>query len=256
MHQRDQEKPMSWLSQLEVGMPVYATDGMLGSIVSVPRVDLGDPTAPAEVIVLASPENTGPGVEEFRRFSRDMVDRVETRGVHLNLARAEVPSASAAVAAAHRRLRPNANRLHIPLAEERVEIDTRVRELGYVEVRKKVEEYLDERVVPLRHQQVHVERVVVDEVIPEVIGPYMDGDVYVVPVIEEEVVVTTRLRLKEELRIHRTLAEHEERVQTPFRRERLVLREHWYDPEQSSASAIQERNIDGLDQDTIVHSTK
>ena len=48
---------MSWLSRLEVGMQVYATDGLLGSVASVPRVDLGDPSAPAEVIVLASPEN-------------------------------------------------------------------------------------------------------------------------------------------------------------------------------------------------------
>jgi stress response protein YsnF len=57
----------------------------------------------------------------------------------------------------------------------------------------------------------------------------MDGDVYVVPVIEEEIVISTRLRLKEELRVHRYVAERDETIQTPFRRERLVVEEHRYD---------------------------
>ena len=69
----------------------------------------------------------------------------------------------------------------------------------------------------------------VDRVIPEMIEPYMDGDVYVVPVIEEEVIVTRQLRLREELRIRRAVSEHTELVQTPFRRERAVVEEHWYD---------------------------
>jgi uncharacterized protein (TIGR02271 family) len=241
---------VSWLSRLEVGMGVRATDGVLGSIVSVPRVDLGDPTAPAEVIVLASQENAGPGVEEFRRVTRDMVDHVDGRTVHLNVARSDVPRASAAVAEAQRRLRRSGEHLRIPLVEEQVEVNTRVRELGYVQVQKKVEEYLDERVMPLRYHEVHVEHVPIDEVVPSFIEPYMDGDTYVIPVIEEEVIVTTRLRLKEELRIRRSTAEQSQTVQTPFRRERLLLREHWYDHEADGAAAEgHARYVDGVDEE-------
>jgi uncharacterized protein (TIGR02271 family) len=225
---RHEERDVSWLSRLDVGMTVHATDGPLGSIASVPRVDLGDPSAPAEVIVLASGSNAGPGVEEFRRVTRDMISRVDERNVYLNLARAEVPRASAAVAAAHRRLPEGSERFTIPLAEEEIDIATRVVELGYLRIQKKVDEYLDERVVPLRHQEVQVERVPVNEVIPEMIAPYMDGDVYVVPVIEEEVIVTRQLRLREELRIRRTVGEHEETIQTPFRKERVRVEEHWH----------------------------
>jgi len=228
---------MTWLSKLAVGMPVYTTDGLLGSIVSVPRVDLGDPSAPAEVIVLASQENSGPGVEEFRRVTREMVERVEPGGAYLNLARREVPPASEAVSAAHRQLRDGDSHLTLPLVEEQIQVGKRVVELGHLSVRKKVDEILDERAVTLQHQQVEVERVPRDEVIPEFIEPYMDGDVYVVPVIEEEVVVQTRLRLKEELRIKRTVGTHEELLRTPVRRERVLVEEHWHDQDGHGAEA-------------------
>jgi uncharacterized protein (TIGR02271 family) len=208
-------------------MPVYATDGLLGSIVSVPRVDLGDPSAPAEVVVLDV--QAGPGVEEFRRITRDAIDRVENRALYLNLSRAEAPHASAVVASAHRQLPTPGERLSVPLVEEAVEIDRRVVELGYVHVHKAVEEHIDEQEVSLRHQQVEVERVPVDRVITDLIDPYMDGDVYVVPVIEEEVVVTRRLRLKEELRIRRSAGERLQTVRTPFRRETVTIDERWYD---------------------------
>jgi uncharacterized protein (TIGR02271 family) len=224
---------MTWLSQLEVGMPVVATDGPVGSVASVPRVDLGDPSAPAEIIVLASGDNAGPGVEEFLRLRRDMIARVQGREIYLNVARRDVPRASAAVAAAHR-LNGGEERLTIPLVEEQLDIATRVVELGHVTVRKKVDEFLDERAVTLRHQEVEVERVPVDQLVPELIQPYMDGDVYVVPVIEEEVVIERRLRLKEELRIRRVLGQHDETLQTPFRRERVSIEEHWLDGRQST----------------------
>jgi uncharacterized protein (TIGR02271 family) len=241
---------MSWLSRLDVGMPVHARDGILGTIVSVPRVDLKDPTAPAEVIVLASPENAGPGVEEFRRVTREMIDRVEGARVLLLVTRAEVPRASAAVAEAQRRLRQSSQELRVPLAEERVTLETRVRELGYVQAHKKVEEYLDERDVPLRFHEVHVEHVPVDEIVPEFIAPYMDGETYVIPVIEEEVVVSTRLRLKEEIRVRRTTAQQTQTVRTPYRRERLVVSEHWHDtPDGTTDPRAQPRYVDGLADD-------
>ena len=223
---------MGWLSRVHVGMHVHATDGLLGSVASVPRVDLGDPSAPAEIIVLASSNNAGPGVEEFRRLTREMIEWVEPDALHLNLPRSSVPSASSAVSAAHRRLRDGSEPLRIPVVEEEVHVDTRVVELGHVTVQKKVDEFLDERTLTLRQQHVEVERVPIDRIVDEVIEPYMDGEVYVVPVIDEEVIITRRLRLKEELRVRRLVGEREELVQAPFRRERVVVNQHWYDGRQ------------------------
>jgi stress response protein YsnF len=210
-------------------MQVHATDGLLGTVASVPRVDLGDPSAPADIIVLASPQNAGPGVEEFRRVTRDMIERVEPNALRLNLARSDVPRASAAVSATHRRLYDSEQRLVVPVVEEEVRVDTRVVELGHVTIQKKVDEFLDERTIALRHQQVEIERVQVDRVIDEMIEPHMDGDVFVVPVIEEEIIITRRLRLKEELRVRRTVGQRDEVVQAPFRRERVIVTEHWND---------------------------
>jgi stress response protein YsnF len=220
-----EEGAMSWLTHLSVGMPVVALDGPLGVITSVPRVDLEDPATPAEVIVLANAETAGPGVEEFLRVTYPMVDRLQNGVLHLGLARRDVPPASASVAATQR-LRGTADGLTIPVVEEQIEVQTRVVDLGYVHLRKEVEQQLDERTLQLRHQEVQVEHVPVDQVIPELIEPYMDGDAYMVPIIEEEVVVERRLRLKELLRITRVTAEHEQTLRTPYLSERVVVEEH------------------------------
>lgn len=209
-------------------MPVEAQDGPVGSIASIPRVDLNDSTSQADIIVLANQANAGPGVEEFLRVPRTMIDRVDHDTLFLNVQRRSVPRASAAVSATHR-LGESGMHMTIPVSEEVIEVTPQVVELGYLRVQKKIDEYLDEQSVRLRQHDVHVERVPVDEIIPEAIEPYMDGDVYVVPVIEEEVVIQRRLRLKEELRVHRTVAERDELVQTPFRRERVVVNEYRYD---------------------------
>lgn len=218
----------SWLAKLSVGMQVVATDGMIGSIASVPRVDFDSPTSQADVIVLANNENSGPGVEEFMRVPRDMIERIQDGVLYLNVPRNQVPRASAAVSATQR-LRTPGETMTIQLSEEHVEVETRVVERGYLRVQKKVDEYLDEQIVRLQHHEVQIEHVPRDEVIDEPIEPYMDGDVYVVPVIEEEVIIQTRLRLKEELRIHRIVAERTETIETPFRRERVVVEEHRYE---------------------------
>jgi stress response protein YsnF len=209
-------------------MPVHATDGAVGSITSIPRVDLADPTSPAQVLVLANSETAGPGVEEFLRVTHDMVDRIENSTLYLNVRRIEVPPASAAVSATQR-LKGGEESFAIPVFEEQMGFQTRVVDLGHVHIQKKVEELVDERTLSLRHQEVQVDHVPVDRIVPEIIEPYMDGDVYVIPVIEEEIVVERRLRLKEFMRVSRTVAEHPETVRTPFLRERVLIEEHWLD---------------------------
>lgn len=219
---------MSWLANLTAGMNVVAQDGPVGTVVSVPRVEIDDPTLPADIIVLANPESAGPGEEEVLRVPREMVERVEGDTVYLNADRRSVPRASSAVAATHR-LKTDASPVTVKAHEEVVDVTPRVVERGYVSIRKKVGEYLDEQTLQLAQHEVQIDHVPIDEIVPEYIEPYMDGDVYVVPVIEEEVVIQRRLRLKEEIRVHRSVVERTETIQTPFRRERVVVTEHHYD---------------------------
>lgn len=216
---------MSWLANLSAGMNVMAQDGPVGTVVSVPRVEIDDPTLPADVIVLANPESAGPGEEEVLRVPREMIERVERDTIYLNAERRAVPRASSAVAATHR-LKMGSSGMTMRAHEEVVEVTPRVVERGYLSIKKKVGEYLDEQTVRLSHDEVQVEHVPVDEIVPDYIAPYMDGDVYVVPVIEEEVVIQRRLRLKEEIRVRRNTVERTETIQTPFRRERVVVTEH------------------------------
>ena len=100
----------------------------------------------------------------------------------------------------------------MPLVEEQLQVEKRSVARGRVQVRKRVverEEVVDE---PLLHQEVTVDRVPVDELIEGEPPPIrMDGDVLIIPVFEEVLVVEKRLLLREELRIVR----HQSTVSRP-----------------------------------------
>src|SRR3954469_15149605 len=88
----------------------------------------------------------------------------------------------------------------IPVVREDVEIGKRVQETGRVVVH--VEPHVKAQVVnvPLVEQDVHVERVPVNRQVDAPAPPRQEGDVTIVPVYEEILVVQKRLVLKEEIR--------------------------------------------------------
>ena len=92
----------------------------------------------------------------------------------------------------------------IPLYEETARIEKRVVEGETVFVRKTVQ--LRDEVVEteLRHETVEVERVRLDRIVETAPGIREEGDVMIVPVVEEVLVVEKRLILREEIRIRRT----------------------------------------------------
>jgi uncharacterized protein (TIGR02271 family) len=95
----------------------------------------------------------------------------------------------------------------VPVVAESVEVGKRKVETGKVRVRKTVrstEKVVDE---PLIHEEVDVERVPVNRVIDEAIGPRQEGDTLIVPLLEEVLVVEKRLMLREEIRITRRRSE-------------------------------------------------
>ncbi len=89
----------------------------------------------------------------------------------------------------------------IPRIEEVAEITKRVVETGRVRVHKSVTEdpfTVDEPTIRERYE---VERVSVNRVVEAPEAARTEGDTIVIPVYDEEVVTTTRLILREELRL-------------------------------------------------------
>ena len=91
----------------------------------------------------------------------------------------------------------------IELAEEQLEIGKREVERGRVVVRTRVEERDEIAEIELRQDEVTVERI--SRGVPVETTPTVreEDGVLIVPVVEEQLVVTTRLILKEEIRITR-----------------------------------------------------
>jgi uncharacterized protein (TIGR02271 family) len=67
---------------------------------------------------------------------------------------------------------------------------------------------------PLEYDKVEIDRVPVNRAIKRAVAPHYEGDVLVIPVVEEVVVVRKQLMLKEELRIRKRAMRtvHKERV--------------------------------------------
>jgi uncharacterized protein (TIGR02271 family) len=92
----------------------------------------------------------------------------------------------------------------VALAEERLLVGKREVERGRVVVRTRVEEREEIAEAALRSDAVSVERVPVNREV-EAAPPVREEDgVTIIPVLEEQMVVLTRLVLKEEIRITRT----------------------------------------------------
>jgi uncharacterized protein (TIGR02271 family) len=111
----------------------------------------------------------------------------------------------------------------IELREEQLIAHKELHELGEVEIRKVVEETPGRLEVDAFSEEVHVEHVPVGQTVSERKEPWQEGDVMVVPVYEEQLVVTKRLVLREELHIRRVRTTERQLYEDTLRRERLVV---------------------------------
>ena len=91
----------------------------------------------------------------------------------------------------------------IPLVEERLEVGKRQVESGRVRVRVAVD--TREEIVPaeLAHDEVAIRRVPHNVPVAELPGVRLEGDVTIIPVVEEQLVVEKRLVLVEEIHVVR-----------------------------------------------------
>jgi uncharacterized protein (TIGR02271 family) len=89
----------------------------------------------------------------------------------------------------------------IPVVEEEVVAGAKPVKTGSVRVDKHVEQRVRRIQAPLVHEEVEVKRVPVNRVVEQVPTVRRKGAVIIVPVVEEELVVTKRLILKEEIHL-------------------------------------------------------
>lgn len=96
---------------------------------------------------------------------------------------------------------PAAPALVVPVIAETLRVDKHSVETGRVVLHKTVHTTTATADVPLRQETVQVQRVAVNRYVDEAPAVRYEGDTMIVPVLREEMVVTKRLLLVEELHV-------------------------------------------------------
>lgn len=112
----------------------------------------------------------------------------------------------------------------VPVIEEELVAGTRPVKTGSVRVEKHVERRIRRVDLPLLKEAVEVKRVPVNRVVNEPPAIRRLGDTIIVPVVEEQVTITRRLVLKEEVHIQRRRSRERVVKDIPVERERAVVR--------------------------------
>jgi len=118
----------------------------------------------------------------------------------------------------------DARGLVIPVVEEQLELSRERVETGRVRISKSVEtrEVLVDD--PLKRETVRVEHVPINQVVTGAVPQVREeGDVTVIPILEERVVTRTELVLVEEVRIHREHSEYHDPQRVTLRKEVVAV---------------------------------
>jgi len=118
----------------------------------------------------------------------------------------------------------------VPVTEEQLEVSRRVVDTGRtLRMRKHVEEQLVRAEDSVVHETVDVERVPIGRVLEAPVAVRQEGDVTVIPVVEERTVTRKELVLVEEIRLTRRREARPVSADLTLRRERVVIER--FDPE-------------------------
>jgi len=124
---------------------------------------------------------------------------------------------------AHRMLGPDERT--IELREERLVAHKELRDVGEVEIRTEVEDVPGRLEVEAYREEVEIEHVAVNRVVSERVDPWEENGVLIVPVYEEQLVVTKRLVLREHLRLRRFSTVEHQLFEDVLRRDRVVVQD-------------------------------
>jgi uncharacterized protein (TIGR02271 family) len=111
----------------------------------------------------------------------------------------------------------------IPLVEERLAVSRQEVETGRLRVRITVDEHEEKVGAELRHDEVEIRRVPKNEALTELPGVRTDGDVTIIPVVEEQLVVEKRLVLVEEIHVVRRTETERREVPVTLRTEQADI---------------------------------
>jgi uncharacterized protein (TIGR02271 family) len=205
------------------GAPIEATDGRLGTVEEVVvRPETGEL---AYLVVRRG------WTDRLLHVAAVQVDRIEAGGaggggVRLRVTREEAERLSAGVhqqAAGGAVARREGDRVTVPILEERLGVETRVVDLGELRVHKRVETEEARVTREVTRDHLDVERVPVGRPLEAPAEARVEGDWYVVPIMEEVLVVHKQLVLTEEVRIRRRPVAESQEVRETLRRERGEL---------------------------------
>jgi uncharacterized protein (TIGR02271 family) len=111
----------------------------------------------------------------------------------------------------------------IALREERLVAHREMEQIGEIVVRTEVESVPGRLEVEAQREEVQIEHVPVGQIVTERSEPWEEDGVLVVPVYEEQMVVTKRLVLREHLRVRRVRSVERQLFQETLERERVVV---------------------------------
>ncbi|ALN71837.1 DUF2382 domain-containing protein [Aureimonas sp. AU20] len=111
----------------------------------------------------------------------------------------------------------------IELLEEFAVVSKRVVTTGSLSVRTVTETFDEEVAAHLSGTKAVVERVAIDRIVETIPQTRVEGDVTIVPVFEEVLVVERRIRLVEELHIRHETTSESVRLPVSVRRQRAVI---------------------------------
>lgn len=113
----------------------------------------------------------------------------------------------------------------IPVIEEQLLVDKRVVEKGRVRISKSVRERDETVNIPLIEENVQVERIPINQYVSEPPPPVRyEGNVMIIPVLREVVVVEKRLVLVEELRVVKKQTQTQQTQKVRLRREEVSVK--------------------------------
>ena len=123
------------------------------------------------------------------------------------------------------RLTGVANETVVPLIEENLQVQKQWVEAGALLIKKEVETQTQTLPADLAYEEVYVERVPVNQALGEneQAGPRQEGDTLVIPVIEEELVITKRRIVREEIRVTKRQAHRQQEMSGEVKREHIYV---------------------------------
>jgi uncharacterized protein (TIGR02271 family) len=111
----------------------------------------------------------------------------------------------------------------IPLVEERLAVSRKEVETGRLRVRISVDEREEQVAAELARDEVEIRRVPKNQALTEIPGVRTDGDVTIIPVVEEQLVVEKRLVLVEEIHVVRKSETERREIPVTLRSERADI---------------------------------